>query len=178
MPPRYVFWQIGTLALFAGHRPGRMSLTRHQSCRMKGVPMLTDVAVTMHRYWIVVARSWLWWLAILLLVGCGGEETAVIATPTLSPQATHGQQLFTRECGACHSFSPDTVIVGPSLAGIANRAGSRVAGQDAQTYILTAILRPGDYLVEGFDNLMPTTFGKQLTGEDIDALVAYLLEAG
>ncbi|MEZ4510594.1 MAG: cytochrome c [Chloroflexota bacterium] len=123
-------------------------------------------------------RFWLGWLVVLLLVGCGGGETAVPATPTLSPQAVQGQQIFTRECGSCHSFSPDTIIVGPSLAGVANRAGSRVAGQDAKTYLLTSILRPGDYLVDGFDNLMPATFGKQLTGENIDALVAYLLEAG
>ena len=142
--------------------------------------MLTGAAVTMHRFWIVMGhnRFWLGWLVVLLLVGCGGGETAVPATPTLSPQAVQGQQIFTRECGSCHSFSPDTIIVGPSLAGVASRAGNRVAGQDAQTYLLTSILRPGDYLVEGFDNLMPGTFGKQLTGENIDALVAYLLEAG
>lgn len=126
-----------------------------------------------------MGRSWLiiGWL-VLLLMGCGGGETAVSATPTLSPQAVQGQQVFTHKCGSCHSFSPDTIIVGPSLAGVASRASSRVAGQDAQTYLLTSILRPGDYLVEGFDNLMPATFGKQLTGEEIDALVAYLLAAG
>lgn len=142
--------------------------------------MRTGAAVTMHRYWIVMGRNgyWMGWLVVLLLAGCGGAETAVPPTPTLSPQAIQGQQVFTRECGSCHSFSPDTIIVGPSLAGVASRAGNRVAGQDAQTYLLTSILRPGDYLVEGFDNLMPGTFGKQLTGENIDALVAYLLEAG
>ena len=142
--------------------------------------MRTGAAVTMRRYWIVMGRNgyWMGWLVVLLLTGCGGAETAVPPTPTLSPQAVQGQQVFTRECGSCHSFSPDTIIVGPSLAGVASRAGNRVAGQDAQTYLLTSILRPGDYLVEGFDNLMPGTFGKQLTGENIDALVAYLLEAG
>ena len=142
--------------------------------------MLMGAAVTMRRCWIAMGRNgyWMGWLVVLLLTGCGGAETAVPPTPTLSPQAVQGQQVFTRECGSCHSFSPDTIIVGPSLAGVASRAGNRVAGQDAQTYLLTSILRPGDYLVEGFDNLMPGTFGKQLTGENIDALVAYLLEAG
>jgi mono/diheme cytochrome c family protein len=122
---------------------------------------------------------WLVTVIALLLVGCGGGETAVVdATPTLSPQVQQGQQIFSRECGSCHSFSPDTVIVGPSLAGVASRADSRVAGQDARIYLLTSILRPDDYLVEGFQNLMPATFGKKLTGEEIDALVAYLLAAG
>jgi cytochrome c551/c552 len=83
--------------------------------------------------------------------------------------------VFTRECGACHSLIEDTVIVGPSMAGIANRAETRVPGQDSQTYLMTALLQPGDHLVEGYQDLMPANFGKRLTGEEIDALVAFLL---
>lgn len=113
------------------------------------------------------------WLA-LFLVSCGGGETAV-PTPTLSPQVIKGQQVFVQECGACHSFSPDTVIVGPSLAGIGTHAATRVSGQDAQAYLLTSIIRPGAHLVDGFEDKMPANFGKKLTGEDIDAIVAYLL---
>lgn len=107
-------------------------------------------------------------------MNCGGGETAV-PTPTLSPQVIQGQKVFVQECGACHSFSEDAVIVGPSLAGIGNRAATRVSGQDAQAYLLTSILRPNAYLVEGFEDKMPANFGKKLTGEDIDAIVAYLL---
>lgn len=109
-----------------------------------------------------------------VLVGCGGEETAV-STPTPDPQVQQGQAAFVRECGACHSLSPDTVIVGPSLANIGSRASSQVDGQDAQTYLLTSIIRPSVYLVEGFEDKMPANFGKKLTGEEIDAIVAYLL---
>jgi hypothetical protein len=50
-----------------------------------------------------------------------------------------------------------------------------VPGQDARTYIMTSIMRPQAYLVEGFEPLMPEDFGKSLTGEEIDNLVAYLL---
>ncbi len=61
------------------------------------------------------------------------------------------------------------------MAGIASRAANRVAGQDSQRYIYTSILNPDDYLVDGFDNLMPTSLGKQLTGEELDTVVAYLM---
>lgn len=93
----------------------------------------------------------------------------------MSPQASLGKQLFAPNCGSCHSTSPDTVIVGPSLAGVAGRTVSRVASQDAATYLMTSILQPGAFVVPGFDKLMPENFGKKLTGEEIDAIVAYLL---
>lgn len=94
---------------------------------------------------------------------------------TLTPQEARGKTVFSQQCGACHSTFPDTVIVGPSLAGIATAAETRKPGQDGRTYLYTAILQPGDFLVDGYTDLMPATFGKQLTGEDLDAVVAYLL---
>ena len=96
-------------------------------------------------------------------------------TPTLSPQAIQGKAIFTRECASCHSLTEDTVIVGPSLHDIANQAGNRVPDQDARTYLLTSIIAPNRYLVEGYLDLMPATLGKRLTGEEMDAVVAYLL---
>ncbi len=113
-------------------------------------------------------------LCLLLLAACGGGAEAAPPPPTLSPQAQLGKQVFSRDCGACHSTTPDTVIVGPSLAGIANKAGSRVEGQDAYTYLLTSVMQPDAYLVEGFENLMPASLSKQLTGEELDAVIAYL----
>jgi nitric oxide reductase subunit C len=86
-----------------------------------------------------------------------------------------GEQVFTRECARCHSTVEDAVIVGPSLAGIATRAGDRVPGQDAHAYLLASIMRPGDYLVEGYQNLMPQDLAKSLTGEEIDNVIAYLM---
>ncbi|MCA9971959.1 MAG: cytochrome c [Anaerolineales bacterium] len=110
----------------------------------------------------------------MLLAACGG--TAVPPpTPTLSAQAQQGKAIFSRDCGSCHSTAEDTIIVGPSLAGVAGRAATRVPGQDATTYLLTSIMRPDSYLVAGFEDLMPQNFAKDLTGEELDAVVAYLL---
>jgi mono/diheme cytochrome c family protein len=113
-------------------------------------------------------------LCLLLLVACGGAAAEPTAVPTLSPQAQVGKQVFSRVCGACHSTSPDTIIVGPSLAGVASRAEARVEGQDAYTYLLTSVMQPDAYLVEGYENLMPASLSKELTGEELDAVIAYL----
>jgi cytochrome c551/c552 len=113
-------------------------------------------------------------LCLLFLIACGGNSEAPPPTPTLSPQAQLGKQVFSRDCGACHSTTPDTIIVGPSLADIASRAATRIEGQDAYTYLLTSVMQPDAYLVEGFENLMPASLSKQLTGEELDAVIAYL----
>lgn len=120
---------------------------------------------------------------LLYLVGCGrnGGPTSPTAAPDpqLSPeeaaQVAEGKRLFSRHCASCHAVEPETVIVGPSLAGIAGRAATRVDGLTAEEYIEISILQPGAYLVEGFDDVMPANLGKRLTGDELDALVAYLL---
>lgn len=112
--------------------------------------------------------------ALLLLAACGGEPPPP-PTATLSAEAAAGTAVFRRECAACHALAPDTVIVGPSLAHIATIAAGRVPGQTAEAYLLESIVRPDAYLVDGYENLMPGNFGRRLTGEELDALVALLL---
>ncbi|HFQ92953.1 MAG TPA: cytochrome c [Anaerolineae bacterium] len=112
----------------------------------------------------------------VLLAACGGAvEPTAVPTPTLTAQETLGKTVFQQHCASCHSNVADQIIVGPSLFGVGERAASRVPGQDAQTYLLTSIMNPNEYVVEGFDNLMTEGFAKSLTGEEIDAVVAYLL---
>jgi mono/diheme cytochrome c family protein len=112
-------------------------------------------------------------LTIWLLAACGDGQ-ALPTTPA-DPLAARGRQLFQQNCATCHATAAETVIVGPSLAGIADRAGGRVPGLAARDYIQQSILNPGAHVVAGFEDLMPTTFGKSLTGEELDALTAYLL---
>jgi mono/diheme cytochrome c family protein len=107
------------------------------------------------------------------LAACSGIGGGSVATLTSIEQ--QGQAVYTLRCAQCHALTPETVVIGPSLAGIATRAASRVPGYDTQTYLETSILIPEDYLVEGFSNTMPTNFGKELTSEEFAALVAYLM---
>ena len=111
-------------------------------------------------------------LLTLLLNACGSDPPP--AKPTLSPEQKLGTEVYTRHCAACHLLTPDDVKVGPSFHGIGDKAGKRVPGQDVRTYLLTSVLNPSAYLVEGFDDLMTKGLAKELTSEELDAVVAYL----
>ena len=115
-------------------------------------------------------------LLLVLLVACGGAAAdEPPPTPTLAPQLAAGQRVFVAHCGACHSAAADTVIVGPSLAGVAAHGAERVDGLDARAYVYSSVLQPSDYVVSGFADLMPQDLAKKLTGEELDAVVAYVL---
>ena len=112
--------------------------------------------------------------AALSLAACSAASTPA-PTPTPDPFILQGQAVFNARCATCHALVPDTIIIGPSLHGLATRAETRVAGQSAEEYITLSILRPGDYVVEGFNNVMITNLAKELTSEELNALVAFLL---
>lgn len=109
-----------------------------------------------------------------LLAACSAAS-AVQPTPTLNALEIQGKQVYVSNCAGCHALEPDTIVIGPSLAGVGTRAETRMDGYDARAYIETSILNPGAYIVEGFNDVMPKNFGKDLTSADFDAVVAYLL---
>lgn len=108
-------------------------------------------------------------LVVLILTACSES-----AESPLSTQEQDGQRLFLQHCASCHATAGETVIVGPSLAGVSSRAESRVADMDARAYLEQSILQPSAYLNPGYNDLMPRTFGQMLTSEDLDALISYL----
>jgi len=79
-------------------------------------------------------------------------------------------------CRICHSLTPDEVLVGPSLAGVATRARTRVPGLSAEAYLRQSILEPEAYIVPGFPaGQMVNNLGQVLTPTQVDDLVAFLL---
>ena len=97
-------------------------------------------------------------------------------TPTMSPQAQQGRVVFKTYCSRCHETSGETVIVGPSLAGVATRGDSRRENMDAEAYIRDSIMNPSAYTVEGFvAGTMPINIREELTAEEYEAVVAFLL---
>jgi mono/diheme cytochrome c family protein len=116
-----------------------------------------------------------------LLAGCGGGQPAT--QPATAGNAAAGEALFKQTtigaapgCSVCHSTEPDKAGVGPSLAGVASRAGQRVPGQTAVQYLRNSILNPNAYIVSSFSaDGMYQDFSKVLTDEQVNDLVAYLL---
>lgn len=132
-------------------------------------------------------------------------STRLIATATTPSTATQaaaaapggdvakGQVLFAKgvegqpaipACSSCHYVDNDQILVGPSQKGIASRAASRVPGQDAATYIRTSIINPNAYIVPnegghiyaaGGQSLMYQNYAKDLTPQQINDIVAYML---
>ena len=100
----------------------------------------------------------------LLLIACAPAQ-----------EVRRGELVFTGHCAVCHSLVENQVIVGPSIVGIASRAGKRVDGMDAESYLYASLREPSSYLVEGFRDLMPLNIGKDLTDQEQDDVIAYLL---
>jgi hypothetical protein len=85
-------------------------------------------------------------------------------------------------CIDCHYLEEpeDSILlnnlIAPSLAGLSEIAGSRVPGQDAESYVYQSIVDPHAYEVEGFEaDLMPLTYAEEMSEAEIRAMVAWLL---
>jgi cytochrome c553 len=121
----------------------------------------------------------------MLLTACGGGQAAGGGGSTPVGDAAHGKELYNQTvigsasapgCVTCHSMEPDTVIVGPSHAGLAARAGSYQEGVSAEDYLRQSITEPDAHVVEGFTpGVMYQNYAEDLTARDINDLVAYLL---
>jgi mono/diheme cytochrome c family protein len=116
-----------------------------------------------------------------------GEEPELIAALQEAPAATPemggsegdlvamGEELFDSSCAGCHGAEDGT---GPAFTGMAERAATRVDGMSAEEYLHESIGDPGAYVVEGFnDGIMPTNFANQYDEQQLNALVAYIMEA-
>ncbi len=79
-------------------------------------------------------------------------------------------------CSACHSLQAGTVLVGPSQAGLSQRAPTRKPGYSAQAYIYESITNPNAFVVEGFQpDIMPKTFKDTLSSQQLADVIAFLL---
>ncbi|MGC8781807.1 MAG: c-type cytochrome [Anaerolineae bacterium] len=122
-------------------------------------------------------------IAAALLAACGGGSAGQAPAGGAAGAAgdpAAGKALFAQTvigsnpgCITCHSLEPGKTLVGPSMAGIASRAGNTVAGQSAEQYIRQSIVEPDAHVVAGFaKGLMPKP---TLDDKQVNDLVAYLL---
>ena len=68
--------------------------------------------------------------------------------------------------------------IGPSLDELAGAAGDREPGKSAEDYVREAILNPGAFTVEGFDQGVMPSYEGRLTDAQVKALTEYLLQGG
>ncbi len=121
-------------------------------------------------------------LSVGLLVGIGmifpnfdipTEEISIGQT-----SVDRGESLFfdsATTCILCHAVDGQGGTRGPDLAGIATRAGSRIEGMDAETYLRESMTDPTAYVVDGFQPIMPPGLVNVVGENNIDDLIAFLL---
>jgi mono/diheme cytochrome c family protein len=127
-------------------------------------------------------------VSVLLLAGCGGEQTVsptakevVGSVPTSTQQsvpagnAQAGAPLFkSNGCDGCHIFKPagSHGTTGPDLDKLAQYAKKANQGSLAE-FTFESIKNPSAYTESGYQNVMPN-FGQTLSDTQIADLVAYL----
>lgn len=115
----------------------------------------------------------------------GVEASAEAADP-----AERGRAIFEGKgaCASCHSLTGGVTLVGPSLAGIARSAGTRIGAAEyagkastAADYLRESVLEPSAYVVPGERysgapglSLMPAHYKDALAEGELDDLVAFL----
>ncbi len=114
---------------------------------------------------------------MLLASACGGNAgvppTRDPALPPYVADASKGERLFkSASCSACHTTGTQRTT-GPGLAGIGIVAATRDPALNANEYLEQAIRDPGEYIVDGFSNVMPKAYSR-LPQDDVDDLIAYL----
>ena len=115
---------------------------------------------------LIVVLSW--------LTACGGTSDPV----------AKGKQIYDKQgCNACHTINGKGGTIGPDQTHVATNAAQRITdanykgkAKDAASYLRESIVEPSAYVVPNFpDNLMPPNFGQQLSAQDLNDLIAYLL---
>jgi cytochrome c oxidase subunit 2 len=110
--------------------------------------------------------------------GPGTTEPPVVVDPEA---AARGQVLANGSgCLACHTVDGSSAT-GPTWKGLAGSerpltTGEFVTADDA--YLFNSIVDPSSQVVQGFDDVMPSSFSDQLTEAEIDDLIAYITSLG
>ncbi len=104
--------------------------------------------------------------------GAGGGGQAGGGGGGAGGAAPSGEELFTSAgCAGCHTLAAAgaTAKVGPDLGKLANASAA---------FIRKSIVDPNADITKGYKpDIMPQNFGDQLSKEELDALVKYLLES-
>jgi cytochrome c oxidase subunit 2 len=106
---------------------------------------------------------------VVVAAGCGGGGSKVEA----------GKKTFVSEgCGSCHTVAAAGTdgTLGPNL-GEALAPDAQAAGTPLDEFVRQSILNPNGYINPRYlADTMPTNYGDLLSGDQIDGLVAFLVD--
>ena len=92
-----------------------------------------------------------------------------------------GEEIFKTKgtCEICHRIGQKGTRA-PDLAGVGGRAAKTKPGFSAKQYIIESLLHPGNYLVEGYPNIMPMVDKPPigLNRSEVWAIAAFLESLG
>ena len=103
-------------------------------------------------------------------------QTKAVSSPNAS--VAGGAVFSNNGCGSCHTFAAAgaSATVGPDLDKLSQYA--RQAGKPLQDFVRQSIVDPNAYVQPHYPkNVMPQTFGKSLSKQQLDALVQYLVNS-
>ena len=108
------------------------------------------------------------------------EAQPVEQTSSSASDGMVGQGVFTgvAGCAGCHMIEgvPGAVgQLGPDLTNIGTVAATRVSGTAARDYIVESIKNPTAYLVDGYAPIMPAGLADQMTDDEFNSLVDFLM---
>ena len=104
------------------------------------------------------------------------SQAKAVSSPSSS---VAGSAVFkNNQCGACHTLKAAgaSATTGPDLDKLP--AYAQQAGQAVDAFARQSIVDPNAYIQKGYPkNVMPATFGKALSKQELDALVQYLVSS-
>jgi cytochrome c oxidase subunit II len=104
------------------------------------------------------------------------SQTKAVASPD---SGVAGAAVFkNNQCGACHTLKAAgaSATTGPDLDKLP--ALAQGAGKPLEDFVRQSIVDPNAYVEKGYPkNVMPATFGKALSKQELDALVQYLVSS-
>ena len=127
----------------------------------------------------------------------GGAAPTPVPAPDSAPSVAGGALVATGEqifltgqgqgsataCFTCHTIDGvpgATGLLGPDLTHIGTDAATRQPGVSSEDYLRQSITEPEGFVAEGVERAVPglmlTALTAGLTDDDVDALVAFLLE--
>lgn len=103
----------------------------------------------------------------------------------LAGNVENGREIFrsgindAQRCANCHRVTTRgfAVDAGPNLEAISEKVEDRIEGMTAEEYLRDSIINPQNYVVEGdYLNPMPDDYAVLLTEQEIEDLVAYMMQ--